>query len=577
MVVDEQQAIGVVLGFGLLIVAWAHQHFHGQYRPKDIRFSVPQSRYFVALTMHVVAIATVYAIGVLFFYSSLAYHQCLTCDFTHISKLGMGSGHLKPSNLIWASLISALSLRILLPAFPATRHLLEQLRSLMHGLALFPTARDALVAAMAAQKSNMSIRGDVTLMTELASYGVEGGTIELLSPSAKRSLLEVYSLRQRLHEHVVTSEYRSISFSRWLTARASLQQETRDNTHQRRLAELFWRARTDELAKLEAEFQQLLRRSARALILVQDINAHFPKSPLCLAISGFVAEESEQVLVQYRRLVADLVLASKSERKERTEFLNWFGYMVLAPVSLPLRPWVIVFALDYLLFLIPALILLFTGGEFPVTPFILFASVHAISQTVALTWAICPKIVSNFARPSLYSLPWQSYVVYGIASFLTGGIILLIFRLNIPMPGEFPIGIPTLLSSFSFLLMTVGVSVLIDLWLVTKPTDDHRRQLRDGCVIALLMLAGTVTFQVVMFDIIGTVKPPRIIRIVFLTLSPSLGFIMGYFVPAAAAAYLEHANLRGPGLLAHQTLADAIIARDSHWQHSDTEHHSIPA
>lgn len=70
--------------------------------------------------------------------------------------------------------------------------------------------------------------------------------------------------------------------------------------------------------------------------------------------------------------------------------------------------------------------------------------------------------------------------------------------------------------------------------------------------MGLFMLAGTATFQLVMFYVaprLGWLDPqfkvqPFIpIRLSFLVLSGILGFVMGYFVPATAAAYLQKARL----------------------------------
>jgi hypothetical protein len=64
----------------------------------------------------------------------------------------------------------------------------------------------------------------------------------------------------------------------------------------------------------------------------------------------------------------------------------------------------------------------------------------------------------------------------------------------------------------------------------------------------LMMLTGTLTFQIVMFDIgprlgwVNVIEPPTLVRITFVVLSAGLGFVMGYFVPAAAAAFLQKAN-----------------------------------
>src|SRR5262249_27415799 len=158
----------------------------------------------------------------------------------------------------------------------------------------------------------------------------------------------------------------------------------------------------------------------------------------------------------------------------------------------------------------------------PIARLTAFAFVHAISQTVAITWALYPKIVSNFVRPSLYSLPIASYVLCGLGSYLTGALILFVFRVYIPLP--YPIILPTLLSSLSFLFMTVGMSVLIDLRLKSSSLDFEQGRVREGAVIALLMLASTLTFQAVM--IYAGELQPTWLSAGFLVLSAGLGFVM---------------------------------------------------
>jgi hypothetical protein len=217
---------------------------------------------------------------------------------------------------------------------------------------------------------------------------------------------------------------------------------------------------------------------------------------------------------------------------------------------LPLYPWVVVFLLDFLLFLIPSLVMLLRGQnpDLSVAQPALFAVVHALSQTVALTWAIYPKTVSNFARPSLYSWPWQSYVVFGLASYATGAIILFLFRLVFPIP--FPIVLPSLVSSFSFPLMTVGMSFLIDRRLRSSSLDFQRGRIEEGLILAALMASGTLIFQGVIFYLAPALgwlhaKAPPFVptRVLFLVLSAGLGFVMGYFVPSATAAFIQRAHL----------------------------------
>src|SRR5262249_3976690 len=155
--------------------------------------------------------------------------------------------------------------------------------------------------------------------------------------------------------------------------------------------------------ELETDFRRVMRRTALALLLAEEISEKIESEPLYRAISNFVAEECDDVLARYRSLVAEAALSCVPHRAERVQFLKSFGYNAPVPPALPLYPWMVVFLLDFLLFMIPSLVMLNLSGQDPnlrIAPLAMFAIVHALSQTVALTWAIYPKMVSNFARPT---------------------------------------------------------------------------------------------------------------------------------------------------------------------------------
>src|SRR5262249_22207598 len=305
----------------------------------------------------------------------------------------------------------------------------------------------------------------------------------------------------------------------------------------------FGRARAEILAQLETDFRHLVRRSARALLLAEDIREQIRDDTICNAISKFIAEESGDLLTRYRQLIVEAALSCVPAQQERARFLKSFGYETHVPPALssalPIQPFLIVFVLDLLLFLIPTVLIIsidYDTTALPLAGLVLFSLVHALSQTVGIGWAIYPKATSNSARPSLYSssmdaLPWRSYVICGFGSYVTGATILyLIFRVAIPM--HLPIWLPTLLSSVSFLLMTVGMSILIDLRLLSRSLDFKQNRMRDGAVMGLVMLAGTAMFQLVMFYVsgLGWLNPqfksqPFIpVRLSFLVLSGMLGF-----------------------------------------------------
>jgi hypothetical protein len=558
MSIELAQAIFVAVALGVLMAAWSYLHFHAPHRIEEIRFGVSPQRYFLSLGMHICGILAIYCILLLATYPiamlvmyGAEMEKCWSC-------LGCGDDCGDDEQaIIWAALTSAIGVRLLMPNFTLTRQILDSMRSLAHKLARYPTAREGVVTSIAVGGFGVNDESNDEVVEELALYGVSSHPTAFLSKSAMQLLIEVCSVRGRLQGLFDKSQAQRTTWDRIRTlANAWFATRQQSEKHQEilyshRLSQ-FWHGRASTWAQLETDFRRLLRRSARALLLIEEVDEQIPGKPVtvAVAISNFVIEESDDVLTRYRRLIAELVLFCEPSRDRQEELLKSFGYPATIPPSLPLRPWIIVFVLDFVLFLVPALVMQFTKSTSPIplAPLGLFACVHAISQTVAITWAICPKIASNFARPSLYSLPWQSYIVYGIASYLSGAAILFIFRLNVPMP--FPIVLPTLTSSFSFLLMTVGVSFLVDQHLRSRLGDLKRRRLHDGVIIGLLMLVGTSTFQIIIFHIapwFGWLhlesSPHMMVRSTFLLLSGSLGFVIGYIVPSAAARYLHEASV----------------------------------
>jgi hypothetical protein len=558
------QSVTVAIALGALIAAWAVAHFNEGLPPEEIRFSVTPQRYFVALGAHVSAIFAAYGLLTLLIYQVLMSlagegppRACFQFTFSEPCKTYLeGLKPLKSDVLVWSALASVLFIQLVLPNTPIVRRVLDRLRDLTRELALFPLARQRLVALLSGSSFTVRMESDRELSEELGRYGVAPKWLSFLSRGACLSLLEVFSVRRRLLELCDSSERFASTLQESITFFKNALFATEPNAgrsnglvHALALGR-FKQARAASLAQLETNFRRLLRRTALSLRLVEDVGETVESKALCRAVSNFIAEECEDVLAHQRRILAETSLSCVRTRAERAEFLRSFGYYVSLPPALPLWPWLIVFVLDLLLFLIPLLVMRFQtrGADLPTARLALFACVHAISQSVALTWAIWPKIRSNFARPSPYSLPWQSYALFGLASYLTGAVILFMFRLTLAIP--FPIFLPTLLSSLSFLLMTVGISFRIDRRLQLGSFDFEHGRTRDGVFMALLMLAGTVTFQVVIFVIgpkVGWVAPSPIpleplVPPVFLALSAFLGFIMGYFVPSATAAFLQRAN-----------------------------------
>src|SRR5215510_4529536 len=208
-VIQPVQSVVVAIALGSLVAAWAFQHFHAPDRVEDIRFSVPRQRYFVAVGIHVSIILAVYAVLVLALYQVVLLAStgtdlinCWTCianrpvcpdDCQDLRSL-------QPASLVWAALMAALFVRIVVPNVAITRHIVERLRSQTHDLALFPFARESLVAALSASGFSSRKDSQAELGEELARYGVASDLTSFLSASTEQSLLEVCSVRRHLRE-----------------------------------------------------------------------------------------------------------------------------------------------------------------------------------------------------------------------------------------------------------------------------------------------------------------------------------------------------------------------------------------
>jgi hypothetical protein len=558
------EAITTAIVLGILISAWA-AHFSGPLPAQEIRVAVPRPRYYAALSVHIFGILSIYGILVLIIYAVVVLliddraRSCWAARLFTWAQLTCDSGQtgrppgpsFQPQVLVWAALVSALIVRMVMPIVPITRRIMDRFLFLTQELALFPFARQMLVSTLAASNFTIAKAADGELSHELGRYGIDSKWISFLSQSTKKSMLEVFSIRLRLLEVLDRSEShrrslwnRASELKRTLLALVSLSADETEFAEAGAL-QRFKQARAPVLNEVETDFRRLVRRTALALLLVEQISEKFEDEALSRSISNFVAEECDHLLARYRILVAEAALSCVSHREERAQFLRTFGYDTNVPPSLPLTPWLIVFALDFLLFLVPSVISHFSGQNIGINRFVAFACVHAIAQSIAITWAIYPKVVSNFARPSLYSYPVRSYVWFGLLSYLTGATILFIFRVYIQLP--FPIVVPTLISSISFLLMTVGVSVLIDARLKSRSLDFEHGRVREGLLMAALMAAGTINFQIWVIAIpsfLGWVARPRwYIPVIFLILSTSLGYVVGYLVPSATAAYLQKSRL----------------------------------
>src|SRR5262245_36023076 len=199
---DSIPALTVALALAALIAAWAEAHFNEGQPLGEIRYSVPQQRYFAALAVHVTAILGLYVLFLMTAYgaiklasSGIPRFDCYGFDLSNPctkESLKMIPA-LHSDALVWSALASALFLRLVMPNVAITWRFLDRLREQTHDLALFPCARQALLAALSASKFAAGQDSDAELRNQLSRYGVGWNLISFVSPSAKRALVEACS------------------------------------------------------------------------------------------------------------------------------------------------------------------------------------------------------------------------------------------------------------------------------------------------------------------------------------------------------------------------------------------------
>jgi hypothetical protein len=303
------QAIVVAVALGALLAAWGVAHFNESQPPEEIRFSVPQQRYFFALGAHVSVLFAVYALLVLAIYGMILlargevpHFSCYQAQIPpECGALFKSLEVLKSDVLVWAAVLAALFIRIAVPNVSILRHPFDRLRELTHGLALFPFARQRLVSALSASGFNGRKDSDSELGEELARYGVAAKWLSYLSRSAKQSLLEVHSLRRRLIALSDCSQAFGAAFCQTVSSAKSASLPADPETAEATKLASSWmlrrfgRARAAAFADLETSFRRVIRRTALALLLVEEIGEKVEDEALCRSVSNFVAEECDDV------------------------------------------------------------------------------------------------------------------------------------------------------------------------------------------------------------------------------------------------------------------------------------------
>src|SRR5262249_54641336 len=138
---------------------------------------------------------------------------------------------------------------------------------------------------------------------------------------------------------------------------------------------------------------------------------------------------------------------------------------------------------------------------------------QAIIQSIAMIWAIRPKFGMNFARPSLRSLPIQSYVVFGAAAYFSSALLLWVQFKAFPfLPAAKSSPYTCFIFAMTPLAYSVGVSCRIDLHLLRRGTQTLSRRLIDGFWLS----AVAVGVQIIVFNLLSSYDLIPLPRLKFL-------------------------------------------------------------
>lgn len=386
------------------VTFWAYWDFHYPYHPKIIKYSVTRQRYILSVAVYMAAAISMFFI--MFNILRILHRQILSHLYAGSPAIGV-------------PLLAALVATVLLPKVPGVRNILLRVRIMVQHLALFPGASQRLASLLA--RKTCSIEGDffaATLKREIARYGLpEDATQRYLLPGAAARLHEAHSLHERF---------------------GMAQQE--------KVLRQFVDARGEEIEVAVQEHRRLLRRAARVMVLartiIEDTSEATPNIvsdgtlPKMEALSSFVADESITLTVRYRRLIADAALSCFIDRRHRTAYIEkYFGCVLSSERDLSF--WAIVsvicvFPTTFFIFLLPSILrqIGFTPvASMPHIPFATAATIGAVfatQQVITVLWAVVPKILTPYARPSLRSLPVMVYVFVGLGAYISNLLIRLL-------------------------------------------------------------------------------------------------------------------------------------------------------
>ena len=227
-----------------------------------------------------------------------------------------------------------------------------------------------------------------------------------------------------------------------------------------------------------------------------------------------------------------------------------------------------IFPLELLIFVTAYQFGMFPKNRWDWGQIIALGLVRAICQTAAAGWAIFPKVLVSWARPSLFRWPIKSYVIFGLASFAFSVLVFFLLWQTFPRPAGSRAAVPlALINALSFLVMTVVLSFRIDRRLQATTYDYDEGRWLDAAVLGSCIALVTALFLFILLPKIAGPSPrdPVAMAIFAVVLGLEAGLI-GYFVPATAAAHLEVRVVQAiEGAKAELALIEEQRSNDSRW------------
>jgi hypothetical protein len=370
----------------ILVVWWASREFQSPYAAGYVRDRTDAQRYVLGLIVFVLGAWMAY---LLLWNLTRRIHD----DFGLLERI--------------SGLSAVAATVIVLPTLPLISAAIARFRRFSQDLAGFPKDVDGLILNL---RRPLAGKGDVAdnFNARLHEFGFSLRQVKkYFSQSCMASILEA----QRMQDKLAQCQYGEFDL-----VEPGRLGHSRGRYRAARLRRYLHR-RHEAIARLDSEYFELLHRAARVVKLADD-------SPLSerqlKQLSAFLADQAENLIARYQKLVAQTALAVFPPGRRRLQFLEYLGYTGASTPSLPLWPIVAVLAIDILTSGIGFAVITYgsSGTTFYILPVVIFA--HGLAMTAAVFWAIAPKVMWAWARPSLTKRPFASYVVFGLVSYGCG-------------------------------------------------------------------------------------------------------------------------------------------------------------